>query len=150
MDTSNEIGQARQWLLRSMLLAAILLVGCSKTSPEHIFGEYSIDAYQLLRTGEVDTLAPVVKASATAMAAGLSRSVKYRFSADGCARVVNGISMPLMCDFVRVEKKVVVVYRSQDAMGITRYLRLTPTDTGLILDTGTRDIPLKRTVTHES
>ena len=144
IDTSNQIELARQWLLALLLGLALLSTGCGKHSAEHIYGRYRIDRNQLLAHEDLQGLPPIVLESVTAMATGLSSSVIYEFLPKGCAKVVNGDREPLKCEFVRVEKRKVVVFRSEDVRGFTRYLRLTPTDTGLTLDTGTEDIPLKR------
>ena len=150
VDTSNEIELPRQWLLRAFLVAIIIAPGCRSQSADHVYGSFSIDKDKLLEQGKLQDLRPIIRESVVAMATGLSTSVIYEFGAKSCARVVNGNREPLMCEFVRIEKKTVVVFRSQDVHGLTRYLRLTPIEGGLNFDTGTENIPLKRIMTDGS
>ena len=144
VDSSNQIGQVRQLLCGLMAITAVLAVGCDRRSPEHIYGQYRINKGAHLAKAGVKDLRPEVRASVTTLASALANSVVYEFQENGCARIVQGQKKPFPCEFVRVEKKNVVVFRSRDERGNTRYLRITPEEDGVTLDTGERDVPLGR------
>ena len=144
VDTSNQIGQLRQWFFVGSVLLLTLATACSGNARDAINGQYRINESAHLSAAQFESLRPKVKRSVLAFAALLSRSVVYEFGSAACARHINGQRYPFLCEFVRVEKRRVVVFRSEDEMGRPRFLRLTPTDTGVILDDGERQLPLER------
>jgi hypothetical protein len=143
-DLSNQIEQLRQLLCALTVLVAAFSFGCERRSADHIYGQYRIDKAAHLEEAGVTDLRPQVRASVTKLASALANSVIYEFRKNDCGRIIHGQKTPFPCEFIRVEKKNVVVFRSQDDRGNTRYLRVTPRGSGVTLDTGERDLPLKR------
>ena len=144
VDTSNQIRTLKQWFLVVGLLIYMLTTGCSGDPLDEIYGQYRIDETRQFDGTRFDELKPIVQHSVQAIAKQLNETLIYEFTETGCHRVINGQKLQFLCEFVRVEKRKVVVFRSKDDAERTRYLRLTPSESGVTLDNGITSIKLKR------
>ncbi|MEE2788272.1 MAG: hypothetical protein VX589_13095 [Myxococcota bacterium] len=120
------------------------LVGCQGDLKGEIEGVYRIDMDRIradLSEGRSD-----VQAGQWMLTLGtkMLRPVQYGIKDGACWRGVAGARQKLDCRFVRVDKKKVVVFRSEDNVGRIQFLRANRTDTGVDLEIDGRTLPLIR------
>ena len=144
VDTSNQIKTLKQWFLVLGLLIPFLAIGCSGNPLDDVYGQYRIDETRQFEGMRFQELKPVVRQSVQAIAKQLNDTLVYEFADTGCQRVINGQKIPFICEFVKIEKRKIVVFRSKDESDRTRYLRLTPSESGVTLDNGITSIALRR------
>lgn len=143
-DTTNQIDTPKQWFKRFALAFCLVSVSCGGNPREEVYGRYRIDLAHQLANLRYEELKPAVQRTFKRLTTTLAQHATYRFSAEGCAREIGGVEKSFTCEFLRVEKRRTVVYRSVDDAGRTRYLRLTPTERGVRLDNGIFDRELER------
>ena len=133
-------------LSRALLgfLCVVFSVGCGLEEPDDLYGVYQIDSTALEHSSLLSDMDSNERESVLNMAQPMMNSLEYVFGREGCERRILGRSEPLPCELRRVEKSGTVVFRSEDRLGRTRFLRLRPTERGYELDNMTRKIPLKR------
>lgn len=144
VDTSNQIRTVKQWFLVLGFMINGLAMGCGGDPLEAVYGKYRIDETHQFDGIRFDELAPIVKQSIGAIARQLNNTLVYEFGPSGCNRIINGRKRPFVCEFLRIEKQEIAVFRSIDDAERTRYLRLTPTKSGVTLDDGITSTTLER------
>ncbi len=144
---SIQITQSTQRLRAIYLVYAVFLVlfcaGCQSDPGASIYGRYTIDLQQLSQSTLLESMAPERREIAERLAGPMAATTEYIFRPDGCARAVRGDESPIPCKLRRVEKSGTVVFWSQDRLGHTQFIRLSPTEFGLSMDVAGLKIPLK-------
>jgi hypothetical protein len=146
--------------LSSMFLAVFVL-GCQADHLEEVYGEYTINMTALAHSPLLKPMTPQRRAVVENIARPMLATTRYIFTPDGCARVVRGHESEIPCEFRRVEKSGTVVFWSQNRLGHTQFIRLSPASSDtfgpdavkaktLVMDIGDQRIPLMRLKTKGS
>ena len=117
--------------------------GCNSNSPEAIYGDYVLRVDTVDQDPLLAQMAPHRQAIVETLADSMASTTIYSFGEEGCARTILGHRAPYPCTYRRTEKSGTVVFRSEDRLGHPHFIRLTPTDDGLLMDTGQRTVTLK-------
>ena len=153
-DTSIQITQATQRLRQISAFCCLMfgagLTACGSDSPKEIYGDYELETAKLSEDRLLGKMAPQRLQTAVSLAQNMARTTVYSFSPEGCSRTILGHREPYPCTYRRTEKSGTVVFRSQDRLGHTRFIRLSRTDTGVLMDTGQRTVALKRLTKAET
>ena len=138
-------------VVRSVLIGLLLFnVGCHDDLKAEIEGVYRIDMSRV--SAELSADKNMMQAQRWTFKLGqrMLQPVRYGIKDGACWRGVAGARKKLDCRFTRIDKKKVVVYRSEDDVGRMQFLRASRTADGIDLEIDGRILPLLRIPTDGS
>ena len=135
--------RCEQRLLRLLaILSCLGLTACGPSPEEAVEGIYRVDLSKVKSTEEWGFLDGQPERWSALLSKQMLKGVRYTIRDGACQRGIAGRPKKLDCEFVRVDKKKIVVYRSVDSIGRIQFLRATLTKQGVDLEIDGHIVPL--------